>query len=106
MATYSNNTTLSVNQAFAVSRTSNGVFFTVPANSYALFQISVQGTVAGGASFTLGGSIVFYVGAFGNTTSTSLNASGFVAGPGAVIQATFTGTYTAYVTGVVLSNSP
>ncbi len=98
MATYSSNTTIKIREAVAVNRTSNGTFFTVPANCYAEFQAAMSGGTV--MSLTVGSVFVW-------TGSSGQFVQGVVAGPGQVVAATFTGTgYTGSVSGVIFENTP
>lgn len=103
-------TTIKVNAALAAttSGTTSVTLYTVPANSYVLFNYNiVSGSTAGiNYSLQLGG--VFAHVANGVAANAQVNVTGLVAGPGQAIVAGSSSVLsgTVSITGTVFTNSP
>jgi hypothetical protein len=104
MATYWNGTTLAVSSAVAQALGS----FTVPANSYFQGQVGVANGSTGVVIILVGGvPASFPINAGGATSTGNNNTTPIIAGPNQVISiqsVSFSGT--AFLTGIVLVNSP
>jgi len=121
-AVISSNVSLKVSNKVGASRATTGVLYTCPANSYAEVQLATKGGIDGSwiefdldgfpvaRATTNGTSGSYFTGQAANGGSTALAPAlpSIKIGPGQVLSVTTGGggTPTAYVTGVVLINSP
>lgn len=121
MASFSNNVTTKVSAAISNSiSASSGTLYTVPANSYAIFQVHFDpGSSNGAYTVQVAGRTVWT--AYQNSTSSidysstggraQSNSAGFssgvfYAGPGQAISFTRPAVSTVYISGTVFINTP
>lgn len=121
MSTFSNNTTLKVNAAVSANRTTNGNFYTAPANGYAILNISAVRN--GGGDITVGGRTVFQMTQFSgqseyispgdyyssgiNNAGATSSKSGVYVGPGQIVALSgVAGSPSFDISGVEFVNTP